>query len=139
MINIFGGHGNNYNSEEKDSDRVSTIIYTLSSRQICQYDRYNPSLATQYISIFHFFSMNDKIDPELYRRLKAEAASPFRSLRRFFYIGFGASGFIGGVVFLAKLAAGRDLEHTIPNLALQIGVVALMVFLYRQDRSKSSQ
>jgi hypothetical protein len=83
--------------------------------------------------------MNDKIDPELYRRLKAEATSPFRSLRRFFYIGFGASGFIGGVVFLAKLAAGRDLEQTIPNLALQIGVVALMVFLYRQDRSKSSQ
>jgi hypothetical protein len=52
------------------------------------------------------------------------------------YAGFGASGFIGGVVFLAKLAAGRELETTIPNLALQMGVVALMVWLYRVDRPK---
>lgn len=79
------------------------------------------------------------IDPELYRRLKAEAAAPYRGLRRFTYAGFGASGFIGGVVFLAKLAAGRDLETTIPNLALQMGVVALMLWLYRSDRSPNQK
>jgi hypothetical protein len=89
------------------------------------------------------------IDPELYRRLKSEANSPWRTLRRFMYLAFAGSGFIGGVVFLAKLAAGRELETTIPNLALQTGVVALMVTLYRwegrnitkeidQDRSKSN-
>jgi hypothetical protein len=76
------------------------------------------------------------IDPELYRRLKAESASPYRGLRRFIYLACGASGFIGGVVFLAKLAAGRELETTIPNFALQIGLVALMVWLYRVDTAK---
>jgi Low psii accumulation1 / Rep27 len=73
------------------------------------------------------------IDPELYRRLKSEAQSPYRVLRRFLYLAFAGSGFIGGVVFLAKLAAGRELETTIPNLALQVGVVALMVTLYRWE------
>ncbi len=74
-----------------------------------------------------------QIDPELYRRLKSEAKSPYRVLRRFLYLAFAGSGFIGGVVFLAKLAAGRELETTIPNLALQVGVVALMVTLYRWE------
>jgi hypothetical protein len=77
------------------------------------------------------------IDPELYRRLKAEAQSPFRSLRRFFYLAFAGSGFIGGVVFLAKLAAGKNLDTTIPNLALQAGVVTLMITLYRWDSKKA--
>jgi Low psii accumulation1 / Rep27 len=77
------------------------------------------------------------MDPELYRRLMAEATSPYRGLRKFFYVGCGASGFIGGVVFFAKLATGRDLETTIPNLALQSGVVALMVWLYRIDQPRN--
>jgi Low psii accumulation1 / Rep27 len=77
------------------------------------------------------------IDPALYQRLQAEAQSPFRSLRRFFYLAFAASGLMGGVVFLAKLAAGKDLDTTIPNLALQAGVVALMVTLYRWDHNKA--
>jgi hypothetical protein len=79
------------------------------------------------------------INPELYSRLKAEAKAPYRSLRRFFYLAFAGSGFIGGVVFLARLAAGRELETTIPNLAIQIGVVALMVTLYRWDKQKSTE
>jgi hypothetical protein len=79
------------------------------------------------------------IDPELYRRLRAEAKSPYRVLRRFFYLAFAGSGFIGGVVFLARLAAGRELETTIPNLALQIGVVALMVTLYRWEGQREQQ
>jgi Low psii accumulation1 / Rep27 len=73
------------------------------------------------------------IDPELYKRLQAEAKSPFKGLRKFFYLAFAGSGFIGGVVFLARLAAGRDLANTIPSLALQVGVVALMITLYRWD------
>jgi Low psii accumulation1 / Rep27 len=77
------------------------------------------------------------LDPELYRRLKLEAKSPYRTLRRFFYLAFAGSGFIGGVVFLARLAAGRELETTVPNLALQVGVVVLMITLYRWDGEKS--
>jgi Low psii accumulation1 / Rep27 len=78
----------------------------------------------------------DSIDPELWRRLQAEAKSPFRGLRQFVYVSCALSGAIGGVVFFFKLLAGRDLEATIPNLALQIGVVALMVFLFRVDKAK---
>jgi Low psii accumulation1 / Rep27 len=73
------------------------------------------------------------IDPELLRRLKAEAKSPYRGLRQFIYVSCLASGAIGGVVFLFKVAAGRDLETSIPNLALQVGVVAAMVWLLRID------
>jgi Low psii accumulation1 / Rep27 len=78
----------------------------------------------------------DSIDPELWSRLQAEAKSPFRGLRQFVYVSCAISGAIGGVVFFFKLLAGRDLEATIPNLALQIGVVALMVFLLRIDRAQ---
>jgi Low psii accumulation1 / Rep27 len=78
----------------------------------------------------------DSIDPELWRRLQAEAKSPFRGLRQFVYVSCAISGAIGGVVFFFKLLAGRDLEATVPNLALQVGVVALMVWLLRIDRDK---
>ncbi len=79
----------------------------------------------------------DSIDPELWRRLQAEAKSPFRGLRQFIYVSCAISGAVGGVVFFFKLLAGKNLEATIPNLALQIGVVALMVWLLRIDRSKT--
>jgi hypothetical protein len=76
------------------------------------------------------------IDPELLRRLKAEAKSPYRGLRQFIYVSCLASGAVGGVVFFFKVAAGRDLETSIPNLALQAGVVAVMVWLLQIDRHK---
>jgi Low psii accumulation1 / Rep27 len=76
------------------------------------------------------------IDPELLRRLKAEAKSPYRGLRQFIYVSCLASGAIGGVVFFFKVAAGRDLGTNIPNLALQAGVVAVMVWLLRIDKHK---
>jgi Low psii accumulation1 / Rep27 len=76
------------------------------------------------------------LDPELRRRLQAEIKSPYRGLRQFVYVSCAASGAIGGVVFLFKALAGRDLETTLPNLALQAGVVGLMVWLLRVDRSK---
>lgn len=76
------------------------------------------------------------IDPELYRRLKAETKAPYRGLRQFVYVSCLASGAIGGVIFFFKVIAGRDLETNVPNLALQIGVVAVMVWLLRIDQSK---
>jgi hypothetical protein len=79
------------------------------------------------------------IDPELYRRLQAEAQNPFRSFRRFFYFSFAGSAAIGGVVFLAKLAAGRELETTIPNLAIQAGAVGLFVWLLTIDKNKEDK
>lgn len=74
-----------------------------------------------------------ELDPEIYARLKTEAKAPYRGLRRFVYAGFGASGAIGGFIFLTQAIAGQNLSQTIPNLALQVGVVALMVWLYRWE------
>lgn len=75
-----------------------------------------------------------RFTPEQYARLKAEAAAPYQGLRKFVYVAFGASGFIGGLIFLAQLAAGRDVTTALPNFALQVGVVALMIFLFRLEK-----
>ncbi|MEA5477543.1 DUF3493 domain-containing protein [Pseudanabaena galeata UHCC 0370] len=78
-----------------------------------------------------------KLNSEQYDRLRGEAKSPYRGLRVFIYIAFAGSGFIGAVIFFARLIAGNgDLEANLGNLALQIGVLALMIWLYRIDRSK---
>ncbi len=77
----------------------------------------------------------NNLTPEKYARLKAESKAPYRGLRKFFYVAFGASGLIGAFVFLAKLGAGQDLASNLPNLALQLGVVAFMVFLFRIDQA----
>ena len=81
----------------------------------------------------------NNLTPEKYARLKAESKAPYRGLRQFLYFAFGASGLIGAFVFLAKLAAGEDLSTNFPNFALQIGVVALMVFLFRVDKAKDQK
>ncbi|MDJ0661852.1 MAG: DUF3493 domain-containing protein [Crocosphaera sp.] len=73
------------------------------------------------------------IDPQKYAALKAEAKAPYKGLRKFFYLAFAASGFMGAVVFLAKLAAGEDVTTAFPNFALQVGVIALMIFLFRLE------
>ncbi len=72
-----------------------------------------------------------------YDRLVAESKAPYKGLRKFIYISCGASGAIGGFVFLTKILAGRDIAQSLPNLALQIGVVALMIFLFRWEDRKS--
>ncbi len=75
------------------------------------------------------------LSSEKYAKLKAEAKAPYRGLRKFFYLAFAASGFIGALVFLAQIAAGRDVASALPNFVLQVGLVALMVFFYSRDRS----
>ncbi|MBK4731977.1 DUF3493 domain-containing protein [Oxynema sp. CENA135] len=77
------------------------------------------------------------LDPEKYARLKAEVKAPYRGLRKFIYGVCAASGAIGAFVFFAKLLAGRDLSSTVPNFFFQLGVVALMVWLFRIDRERN--
>jgi len=83
----------------------------------------------------------NRLNPEQYASLKAEMAAPYRGLRQFIYIAFGASGSIGAFIFFFQLLAGRDVDSTLPNLALQLGIVALMIFLWRweQHRQRRSQ
>ncbi|MBF2098054.1 MAG: DUF3493 domain-containing protein [Gloeomargaritaceae cyanobacterium C42_A2020_066] len=83
--------------------------------------------------------MTGRPDPDYLTRLKAEAAAPYRRLRQFIYVAFGASGFLGAVVFLSDLAAGRGSGTTLGNFALQVGLVALMVALYRWDAAAGRQ
>ncbi|RMG05328.1 MAG: DUF3493 domain-containing protein [Cyanobacteria bacterium J055] len=75
-------------------------------------------------------------DRERYDRLRSEAKAPYRGLRKFVYVAFGASGCIGGLVFFAQILSGRDVAGALPNFALQIGVVALMVWLFRLEERK---
>lgn len=75
-----------------------------------------------------------QLSPEKYARLKAEAKAPYRILRQFIYLAVGASGFIGAFVFLAQLAAGQEVATALPNLALQVGIVALVIWLFRLDQ-----
>ncbi|EAW33403.1 DUF3493 domain-containing protein [Lyngbya sp. PCC 8106] len=82
-------------------------------------------------------SPKSQLSPEKYARLKAELKTPYRGLRQFIYVGFGASGFIGALVFLAQVLAGREVASALPNLALQVGVVALMVWLFRLENRAS--
>jgi hypothetical protein len=78
-----------------------------------------------------------QLNPEKYARLKSELKKPYKGLRQFIYLGLAASGFIGAVVFLAQLAAGKNVSTALLNFALQIGVVVLMVWLFRQEGEKS--
>ncbi|WP_035992057.1 DUF3493 domain-containing protein [Leptolyngbya sp. KIOST-1] len=71
---------------------------------------------------------------EKYARLKAEAQAPYKGLRKFIYGAVGASGAIGAFVFFTELLAGRDMGSALPNLAVQLGVVALMVVLFRLEK-----
>jgi hypothetical protein len=81
----------------------------------------------------------NRLNPEQYARLKSEMAAPYRGLRQFIYIGCGASGFIGALVFFSQLLAGRNVDSALPNLALQVGVIALMVFLWRWEQRRQKR
>ncbi len=75
-----------------------------------------------------------KFTPDQYAQLKAELKAPYRGLRQFVYVVCGASGGIGAFLFLTQLLAGREVASTVPNFALQMGVVALMVWLFRLEQ-----
>ncbi|MEP0868350.1 DUF3493 domain-containing protein [Trichocoleus desertorum AS-A10] len=78
-----------------------------------------------------------KLSPEKYARLRAELKTPYRGVRQFIYVTFGASGAIGAFIFFLQLLAGRDIEAALPNLAVQLVVIALMVGLFRLEQRAS--
>ncbi len=70
-------------------------------------------------------------------RLLTELAAPYRSLRRFIYLAVGFSATVGAFVFFFRALAGRDLETTLPSLALQLGILAGALGLNRlENRSQ---
>jgi hypothetical protein len=84
-------------------------------------------------------SPKSKLSPEKYAKLKAEAQAPYRGLRKFFYLAFGASGLIGAFVFLAQLAAGKEVTSTLTNLALQVVLVTVMILLFRWELQQENK
>jgi uncharacterized membrane protein YjgN (DUF898 family) len=77
--------------------------------------------------------IKSKLGAEKYAYLKAEAKAPYKGLRKFIYVAFGASGFIGALIFFTQLIAGTNVSSTLPNLGLQLGVIALMIWLFRLE------
>lgn len=78
-------------------------------------------------------------DPEIYARLVAESKAPYRGLRQFVYLAFGLSGLVGAFIFATQLAAGRGETNTLPNLALQLGLVALMAWFFRLEQKAAAR
>ncbi len=76
--------------------------------------------------------------PQDYEKLKAELKTPFLGLRRFVYLSCGASGSVGAYIFLTQIIANKgEIGTALSNLAVQMGVIGLMVLLYRFDRPKT--
>ncbi|WP_017324230.1 DUF3493 domain-containing protein [Synechococcus sp. PCC 7336] len=69
-------------------------------------------------------------------QLTAELAAPYRKLRQFIYITCLASGGIGAFVFFFRALAGRALDQTLPSLALQLGISAGAIALFRWERQR---
>ncbi|MEB3232949.1 MAG: DUF3493 domain-containing protein [Leptolyngbyaceae bacterium] len=82
-----------------------------------------------------FKAQRANLSLDRYARLRAEAKAPYRILRQFVYIAFAASGFIGALVFLAEVVTAHNMASAVPNLALQVGVLALMLWLLKIDRA----
>jgi hypothetical protein len=78
----------------------------------------------------------NRLNSEQYARLKAEATAPFRGLRQFIYVGVGTSGLIGAFVFFFQVLAGRNIDTALPNLAIQLVVVGLMIFLWQWEKTR---
>ena len=80
--------------------------------------------------------MTSPKEPKPYANLRAEAKAPYRFFRWFIYVALGSSGFIGAIIFFAQLIAGNDVESALPNFFLQVGIMALMIWLIKKDRPK---
>jgi hypothetical protein len=78
--------------------------------------------------------MQKPLNKEQMDRLRAEAAAPGKGFRRFFYVALAGSAFLGAFVFLMKAIAGEDLAQTLPNLLLQSGVGAGLIWLWRREQ-----
>ena len=75
-----------------------------------------------------------KIDPELKKKLMKESQAPFKGLRRFLWIAFSGSAFLGLLIMFSKIASGSELQQ----ISLLIQLVACILFptLLILDRNK---
>ena len=76
-----------------------------------------------------------KIDPELKKKLLRETQTPFRGIRRIFFIAFAGSAFLGLLIMLSKIASGNQFQ--LNNLLIQISASVLFPILLFLDRDKN--
>lgn len=76
---------------------------------------------------------------EFRQRLLKESKAPYRGLRQVMYLVFAASGLMGALVFLTRLIAGEADQELLGNFALQLGVIALMISLWRWEQKNSTK
>ena len=75
-----------------------------------------------------------KIDPELKKKLIQESRTPFKGLRRIFWIAFSGSAFLGFFIMLSKIASGNEIQQS--NLLIQLSACILFPLLLFFDRNK---
>jgi len=75
-----------------------------------------------------------KIDPELKKKLLKESQTPFKGLRKLFWIAFSGSAFLGLFIMLFKIASGNELQQN--NLIIQLGACILFPTLLFFDRNR---
>ena len=75
-----------------------------------------------------------KIDPELKKKLLKETQSPFKGLRKIFWIAFSGSAFLGLLIMLSKIASGGEFQQN--NVFIQIGACIIFPTLLIFDRNK---
>ena len=78
-----------------------------------------------------------KIDPELKKKLLRETQTPFRGIRKIFFIAFSGSAFLGLLIMLSKIASGNQLQ--LNNLLIQISACLLFPILLFLDRDKDEK
>ena len=75
-----------------------------------------------------------KIDPEFKKKLLKESQSPFKGLRRIFWIAFSGSAFLGLLIMLSKFVSGSEIQQN--NLLIQLCACLLFPTLLFFDRNK---
>ena len=75
-----------------------------------------------------------KIDPNLKKKLLKETQTPYKGLRRIFWIAFSGSAFLGLIIMFSKILSGSEFQQN--NLFIQLGACILFPTLLFFDRNK---
>ena len=75
-----------------------------------------------------------KIDPKLKKKLLKESQSPFKGLRRIFWVAFSGSALLGLLIMFSKFASSGELNQN--NLFIQLGACVIFPTLLFFDGNK---